>query len=262
MSQITLSDATQELQKGNRREARRLLGDIVRREPDNVAAWWYLASAMDDNQQKAQCLENLLRLYPDHKEASRLLNKLRRTVVQPTPAEGHARPILDTLDAGNQHIFAEPAPPPKEISRQVPNTHPFFETVPAILRWTLIVGTLTIALVIAALVAAGMLVAATSPDDPPVPHHIMIAVESCTATGDATAQLHFVNKSPVTLAILRGPSPDELKLGEISSNEILNVPVDPEKQIRFFVEPSDANYTGSGATIAVPAGNICTVIVE
>lgn len=94
-------------QAGRKRHAGRLFVDLLREEPYNEQAWWWLAACVDSEQQKRECFERVLVLNPLHHEA---------------------RAALRALSAGqNPQINLTPANPiqPRPVSRSGgPAQHP------------------------------------------------------------------------------------------------------------------------------------------
>ncbi len=57
------------LKGGHRKAARRLLAEAVARNPLDAAAWLWLSGALDDNDQRADCLRRVLQIEPDNAAA-------------------------------------------------------------------------------------------------------------------------------------------------------------------------------------------------
>ena len=57
------------LKGGHRKVARRLLAEAVARDPLDAAAWLWLSGALDDNDQRADCLRRVLQIEPGHAAA-------------------------------------------------------------------------------------------------------------------------------------------------------------------------------------------------
>jgi hypothetical protein len=107
-----LDSGVQALRSGNKREARRIFGEVVREDPNNAAGWWYLAGVLDDPDQKAHCLRQVLRLQPDHQEARSLLAAVQRRISRPTPAQGTPRPVYDVEESDNAVVIIPESPEP------------------------------------------------------------------------------------------------------------------------------------------------------
>jgi len=80
MSITILNEALELLKTGERNQALALLVHYVKQNPDDATAWYYLAIAVDENDQKIDCLERSLTLDPDFPEASELLKELKTQI--------------------------------------------------------------------------------------------------------------------------------------------------------------------------------------
>jgi hypothetical protein len=68
---------------GNKTEAAKLLSIIVKEQPDNEAAWLWLASCLKTNQQKLYCLHQALALNPDNETTQKAIHKLKDQLAKP-----------------------------------------------------------------------------------------------------------------------------------------------------------------------------------
>lgn len=64
------------LKAGDRSNARRLLLEAVRQDPDNARAWGWLYNASDTDADHIACLKNMLRIDPKNEKARNLLREL------------------------------------------------------------------------------------------------------------------------------------------------------------------------------------------
>ncbi|MBN1286982.1 MAG: tetratricopeptide repeat protein [Anaerolineae bacterium] len=78
-----MEDINQRLRAANRAlnqeefdEAVALLKGVLRDDPENVKAWWLMASAVDSPEEARDALEQVLELDPDHAEARSMLDQL------------------------------------------------------------------------------------------------------------------------------------------------------------------------------------------
>jgi hypothetical protein len=71
------------LKAGRRDEGRQLLMEAVEQDEENEMAWLWLSGAVDTDEDKRICLENVLTLNPDNQAAKRGLAKLGDTAVSP-----------------------------------------------------------------------------------------------------------------------------------------------------------------------------------
>jgi hypothetical protein len=62
--------------KGDKEKAIPLLASILLKNKDNVEAWFLLGELIDDPSRKKDCYKQVLRLVPDHSQASTRLQKL------------------------------------------------------------------------------------------------------------------------------------------------------------------------------------------
>ena len=98
-----LIDAILSIQEGNQARAFGLLQAMLVEDPKNVDAWLWMAEAVDDPQQKKDCLQRVLRLDPENSAARANLERLEPggtpagEASAPSPAEAPA--------------FADPPPP-------------------------------------------------------------------------------------------------------------------------------------------------------
>ncbi len=74
-TQTTLTQASKALENGEREEARRLLDELVLKEPDNAQAWLLLFTAAEDPLVKCDCLKHVARIRPNDSHAREKLHK-------------------------------------------------------------------------------------------------------------------------------------------------------------------------------------------
>lgn len=73
-----IESAKRALNNNNRAEAQQLLLKVIEYQEENEEAWLYLASAVDTDEEKRTCLENVLTLNPHNQVARRALTELDR----------------------------------------------------------------------------------------------------------------------------------------------------------------------------------------
>jgi len=86
------------LKAGKRDEARRLLLQLVEAEEHNEQAWLWLSGAVETDEERRICLENVLTLNPNQQTARYGLEKLRgegETAVSPSPPPPASNDIWD-----------------------------------------------------------------------------------------------------------------------------------------------------------------------
>jgi len=98
------------LNAGRKAEARRLLMQVVQQDERNEMAWLWLSGAVDTDEDRRVCLENVLAINPNNKTAKRGLASLI--------ARGDVRP-LSTVS---------PPPPDAELPKDKPATQPVVGT--------------------------------------------------------------------------------------------------------------------------------------
>lgn len=89
-------------------EARRILKQVVEREPRNEAAWLWLSGVVETDEQRITCLENVLAINPHNKAAQRGLQALRQKAAvkplpempPPSPAMEKPKPVLSRETMG------------------------------------------------------------------------------------------------------------------------------------------------------------------
>jgi hypothetical protein len=116
-------------------EARALLLDVVRADPNVEAGWMFLSYTLDDPNRKADCLRKVLAINPQNAEARAELEKIETSIkaeAKPAPQTGqleHASPFTVDIDHANDDISvfekeAGPAPEPAAASAAVPRPAP------------------------------------------------------------------------------------------------------------------------------------------
>ena len=78
-TRVLLDQAISLVQQGDRRGGKRLLARVLRQEPENVDAWLWLATAVDDLDQRVDCLRHVLAISPHNRVAWKRLAVLTST---------------------------------------------------------------------------------------------------------------------------------------------------------------------------------------
>ncbi|MFW6097213.1 MAG: hypothetical protein ACOC9Z_04020 [Chloroflexota bacterium] len=108
-----LRDALEAAKSGNQDEARVMLAEYLRREPDNVPAWVLLSKLAKSPVQKAAFLRKVLDIDPDHAYARQALEELGQA---PAPVvNAAAEPPAEEApeeEVSEQPAAQEPAPEP------------------------------------------------------------------------------------------------------------------------------------------------------
>ena len=76
MSSEPLQEAYRLIREGSTQDAVRILVPLVRADPLNPDAWWLLANAVENREQKQQALERVLKLRPGDSAAQTMLDRL------------------------------------------------------------------------------------------------------------------------------------------------------------------------------------------
>lgn len=87
-------------------EARRLLTESLRLNPQNEMAWLWLARTLNDPAKSLQCVERALSISPANEQAQALKQKITGKVSQPAPAAVEAPLVTPTVE--------EPEPKPRK----------------------------------------------------------------------------------------------------------------------------------------------------
>ena len=88
-----LADAIKLAENGQPDAARDLLTELVTADEDNELAWFYLSQLVADEEEQRICLENVLTLNPNHREAARRLEALDNAIaiqVEPISFQGES----------------------------------------------------------------------------------------------------------------------------------------------------------------------------
>lgn len=264
MSAPQISEAVKALESGRRREARRLLGQIVQTDPENVDAWWHLAHATEDPAQKAHCLRQVVRLRPEHSEARRLLADLDRRVTPGRSAHTLKRQVIDTVDNGGGLIVEPPRATQAHPSAAAPANSPKRTgwAVAAALAIVILAG---IAGVTALVVVFGGRFISGSGEvtiiAPTLPA-LTLNVRDCRASGTGSASLVFSNQTNVTVDVLQGAAGAEVVLATLPPGGEFAVEVQPGVQIRYAAQTSAEGWSAGGAVIEIPASSTCRVVIE
>ncbi|MCC6906291.1 MAG: hypothetical protein IT326_10650 [Anaerolineae bacterium] len=263
-----LQHALRAIRTGNLREARRILGQAVNEDPSNAAAWWLLASAIEDTEQRRQCLLQVLRLKPDHVEAHVMLEKLEEQRFKMTPPGGLHLPVIDTTtaDGGLLVIREEQA----QLPARGTNTVGVREREHRRVRTEVLVGAMMVTIVLCALLGAGFIFmagrmgigTASTPAAPVMVRALGFDPPECTDTPVAASTILFVNASGTAVEVLRGPLNAEESLFVLAPMEQNVVEATPAQQIRYVARAVDASFAQGGAIIEVPVGSACQSIIR
>jgi hypothetical protein len=97
-----LAEAIQKVKAGQKGQARKLLREIVEAQPDQEAAWLWLAAAEETEAEKRRCLERALQLNPENETTQQALARLGKGEI-PLP---QVADIVPPLEAVSSHYVA------------------------------------------------------------------------------------------------------------------------------------------------------------
>ena len=106
-----LQEGIAAFQAGDRQKARDLLAEVVKIDPENEQAWYYLAASESDPTLRKQHLEQVLEINPGNAKAREVLDRIRAREAQATAAA------------------PEPAPEPKPAGQRKSRIHPLDPTL-------------------------------------------------------------------------------------------------------------------------------------
>jgi tetratricopeptide (TPR) repeat protein len=90
MANKQLKQAISAYKSGEKQKAQKLLARLVKAEPDNEEAWFWLAACIENPEQRQYCLKRVLKINPDNAQAKRALKKseelqaAQQAITQPT----------------------------------------------------------------------------------------------------------------------------------------------------------------------------------
>lgn len=111
-----LQEAYRLIRKGQQQDAVRMLVPLVRAQPRNADAWWLLANALENNDQKLKAVQEVLKIRPDDTAAQKLYDRLAPRPSTPAAAASPASPMADDMpsddiDLDDDDPFDEPEQP-------------------------------------------------------------------------------------------------------------------------------------------------------
>jgi len=108
--QVALAEAITAAKLGQRQLARKLLADLVERDPRNESAWLWIAALSEDKQQAMEALSRVLDINPNNQQA---LNALALARLQESGLR-YSRGAKKPAASGNGHAPAAAAAPPPQ----------------------------------------------------------------------------------------------------------------------------------------------------
>ncbi|MEW5871452.1 MAG: tetratricopeptide repeat protein [Chloroflexota bacterium] len=76
MTEQLIQQAVTEAKAGNKANARAILSRVVKQEPKNARAWYFLSQVVEEREQAIHCLKKSLELNPDNARAKERLARL------------------------------------------------------------------------------------------------------------------------------------------------------------------------------------------
>jgi hypothetical protein len=242
------------LQAGDKHEARRVFAALVRATPQDADAWWNLALATEDSEQKARCLQEALRLRPDWQEARGLLASVESKIARPTPARGLSRPVLEAGQNEQSRLHAA------EKAVDATSLKP---SRPMIAGWQAVIASLVvISILVAVYLAVQPQTTRARPTSGPSERTLSLNVEDCTTSQGSAATLVFVNESGLTVDIYHGAIGEEVAVGTLASGSQQPVEAAADQAVRYSARAQGDSQLTGGATIVAPAGSTCRVPIR
>lgn len=107
------------LKKGDKAQARKLLAQALKRDPNNLRAWLWLSGAVETEADRRHCLQRVLQIDPQNRAAQRGLEQLRAVAPAPPIPETTAKAEAPAPVSPAQHTpQATPAAMPAESQRE------------------------------------------------------------------------------------------------------------------------------------------------
>jgi hypothetical protein len=78
---------------GKKAEAGKILSGILKEQPENEAAWLWMATCLKTNQQKLYCLNQALALNPANETTQKAINKIKASEEKPAEEPEPAKPV-------------------------------------------------------------------------------------------------------------------------------------------------------------------------
>ena len=110
MSDPILNKASWLIKTGNKKQALSLLIPYVKQHPDDEIAWYGLALAVENHDEKIDCLQRSLSINPNLPEAKELLTTIQ-SEQQPVPA---AAQLIDIPNNPEEQVNSQPIAPNEE----------------------------------------------------------------------------------------------------------------------------------------------------
>ncbi|MEM7345224.1 MAG: hypothetical protein AAF485_13350, partial [Chloroflexota bacterium] len=103
----TLDEAIKVIQAGNREQGRQMLEEILETDENNEEVWLWLSSAVDSDEDREVCLENVLALNPDNVVAQKGLEALRSGTFNVNDLVDEVSDDFDDGDDDSENTFLD-----------------------------------------------------------------------------------------------------------------------------------------------------------
>src|SRR5512133_1856194 len=100
------------LKSGDRAAARQFLSNAVMQDSKDVTAWLWLTGALEDDDDRITCLQQVLRIDPGNQAAARGLAQILERRTRPASMAAAAQPPAAKPPAAAQPVAPVPAEPP------------------------------------------------------------------------------------------------------------------------------------------------------
>lgn len=97
------------LKAGDKEQAQKWLRLAVKRNPDDITAWLWLSGAVDSDQERLECLQQVLRIDPKNEAANKGISKLQaRKATKPESSSVHEMVTQPVLEQPKVQPFIDP----------------------------------------------------------------------------------------------------------------------------------------------------------
>ncbi len=96
MSDELITQGIAMVQAGDKKQARQLLGEAIRKYPDDERSWGWFYNVAENDTERLRCIKEVLRINPNNERAKQLLEKLRGSVQSSTEAGKSTREMANT----------------------------------------------------------------------------------------------------------------------------------------------------------------------
>jgi tetratricopeptide (TPR) repeat protein len=115
-----LQQAIAAIQAGDRKNAQRLLAEILQTDPQNENAWLWLSQIVESEERRQECLQRVLAINPNNRAAQAGLAKLKQAV--PEVPEAVASAQVQKQQSPLVKVSSQPKAKLKPLSKAIPET--------------------------------------------------------------------------------------------------------------------------------------------